>query len=76
MVGQIRQTNRRSPRVTKGNYKKNNLEKEPRDTDRNNAQVKDREGDAQSKRLRSQPGRDGGSTNRQRLKGVTRETSR
>ena len=48
MVGQIRQTNRRSPRITK---RKNNLEKEPRDADRNNAQVKDREGDAQSKRL-------------------------
>ena len=33
-------------------------------------------GDAQSKRLRSQPSRNGGSTNRRGLKGVTRETSR
>ena len=64
------------PELPKETTKKNNLEKEPRDADRNNAQVKDREGDAQSKRLRSQPSRNGGSTNRRRLKGVTRETSR
>ena len=70
MVGQIRQTNRRSPRVTKRNYERNNLEKEPRDADRNNAQVKDREGDAQSKRLRSQPGRDGEAQIDEDLKGL------
>ena len=38
------------PELPKNTTKKN-IEKEPRDADRNNAQVKDREGDAQSKRL-------------------------
>ena len=33
--------------------RKKQPEKEPRDADRNNDQVKDREGDAQSKRLQS-----------------------
>ena len=39
------------PELPKKNTRENNLEKETRDADRNNAQVKDRKGDAQSKRL-------------------------
>ena len=46
MVGQIRQTKRRSPRITKRTSGENNLEEELRDADRDNTQVKDCEGDA------------------------------
>ena len=46
MVGQIRQTKKRSPRITKRTSGENNLEEELRDADRDNTQVKDCEGDA------------------------------
>ena len=51
MARQVRQTDRRSPRITKGASTENNLEEDPRDADRDNAQVKNCEGDDQSKRL-------------------------
>ena len=44
MARQIRQNNRRSPRITKRTSGENNLEEEPRDADRDNTQVKDCEG--------------------------------
>ena len=51
MARQVRQTDIRSPRITKGASRETNLEEDPRDADRNNAQVKNCERDAQGKRL-------------------------
>ena len=50
MARQVWQTHRGSPGTTKGTSTENNLEKDPRDADRDNAQVKNCEGDAQGKR--------------------------
>ena len=51
MARQVRQTDRRSSRVIRRAPEENDLEEETRDTDRDNAQVKNRERDAEGKRL-------------------------
>ena len=51
MARQVRQTDRRSSQINRRAPKENNLEEETRDTDRDNAQVKNRDRDAQGKML-------------------------
>ena len=51
MARQVRPTDTRSPRITKRASREKNLEKDPRDADRDNAQVKNCERDTQGEGL-------------------------